>query len=99
MLERAKIYEPHSLNTRENLNDVLRFPVPSRGNRSFTRRRRSSAFSQSALSHTIRGLEARLGSTSAPNTRSVAPTESGANACSERLDRVSTRSRPSGGGE
>jgi len=43
MLERAKIYEPHSLNVRENLNDVLAFLAVAR-DRSFTRAAASSAF-------------------------------------------------------
>ena len=48
------------------------------GGRSFTRAAAQLGVSQSALSHTIRGLEARLGMRLlARTTRSVAPTEAG----------------------
>jgi DNA-binding transcriptional LysR family regulator len=68
---------------RENLNDVLAFLAVAR-DRSFTRAAAKLGVSQSALSHTIRGLEARLGlRLLARTTRSVAPTEAG-----ERLLRV-----------
>ena len=51
---------------------------PSRGKRSFTRAAAKLGVSQSALSHTIRGLEARLGlRLLTRTTRSVAPTEAG----------------------
>src|SRR5258706_4748729 len=62
---------------RENLNDVLAFLAVAR-DRSFTRAAAKLDVSQSALSHTIRGLEARLGlRLLARTTRSVAPTEAG----------------------
>lgn len=62
---------------RENLNDVLAFLAVAR-DRSFTRAAAKLRVSQSALSHTIRGLEARLGlRLLARTTRSVAPTEAG----------------------
>ena len=62
---------------RENLNDVLAFLAVAR-DRSFTRAAAKLGVSQSALSHTIRGLEARLGlRLLARTTRSVAPTEAG----------------------
>jgi DNA-binding transcriptional LysR family regulator len=62
---------------RENLNDVLAFLAVARY-RSFTRAAAKLGVSQSALSHTIRGLEARLGlRLLARTTRSVAPTEAG----------------------
>jgi DNA-binding transcriptional LysR family regulator len=62
---------------RENLNDVLAFLAVAR-ERSFTRAAAKLGVSQSALSHTIRGLEARLGMRLlARTTRSVAPTEAG----------------------
>ncbi len=62
---------------RENLNDVLAFLAVAR-ERSFTRAAAKLGVSQSALSHTIRGLEARLGlRLLARTTRSVAPTEAG----------------------
>jgi DNA-binding transcriptional LysR family regulator len=62
---------------RENLNDLLAFLVVAR-ERSFTRAAAQLGVSQSALSHTIRGLEARLGlRLLSRTTRSVAPTEAG----------------------
>src|SRR3984893_17829758 len=62
---------------RENLNDVLAFLAVAR-DRSFTRAAAKLGVSQSALSHTIRGLEARLGlRLLARTTRIVAPTEVG----------------------
>ena len=62
---------------RENLNDVLAFLAVAR-ERSFTRAAAKLGVSQSALSHTIRGLEARLGvRLLTRTTRSVAPTEAG----------------------
>ncbi len=62
---------------RENLNDVLAFLAVAR-DRSFTRAAAKLGVSQSALSHTIRGLEARLGlRLLARTTRSVAPTGAG----------------------
>jgi DNA-binding transcriptional LysR family regulator len=68
---------------RENLNAILAFLAVAR-DRSFTRAAAKLGVSQSALSHTIRGLEARLGlRLLARTTRSVAPTEAG-----ERLLRV-----------
>jgi DNA-binding transcriptional LysR family regulator len=62
---------------RENLNDVIAFLAVAR-ERSFTRAAAKLGLSQSALSHTIRGLETRLGlRLLARTTRSVAPTEAG----------------------
>jgi DNA-binding transcriptional LysR family regulator len=62
---------------RETLNDILAFLAVAR-DRSFTRAAAKLGVSQSALSHTIRGLEARLGlRLLARTTRSVAPTEAG----------------------
>src|ERR1700688_4435349 len=62
---------------RENLNDILAFLAVAR-ERSFTRAAAKLGVSQSALSHTIRGLEARLGlRLLTRTTRSVAPTEAG----------------------
>jgi len=60
-----------------NLNDLLAFFAVARA-RSFTRAAAQLGVSQSALSHTIRGLEARLGlRLLTRTTRSVAPTEAG----------------------
>jgi DNA-binding transcriptional LysR family regulator len=62
---------------RENLNDLLAFLAVAR-ERSFTRAAARLGVSQSALSHTVRGLEQRLGlRLLSRTTRSVAPTEAG----------------------
>ena len=62
---------------RESLNDLLAFLAVAR-ERSFTRAAAQLGVSQSALSHTIRGLEERLGlRLLTRTTRSVAPTEAG----------------------
>jgi DNA-binding transcriptional LysR family regulator len=61
----------------ENFNDLLAFLMVAR-ERSFTRAAAQLGVSQSALSHTIRGLEARLGiRLLTRTTRSVSPTEAG----------------------
>jgi len=66
-----------------NVNDLLAFLAVAR-ERSFTRAAAALGVSQSALSHTIRGLEERLGlRLLTRTTRSVSPTEAG-----ERLLRV-----------
>jgi DNA-binding transcriptional LysR family regulator len=62
---------------RENLNDFLGFLAVAR-ERNFTRAAAKLGVSQSALSHAVRGLEARLGvRLLARTTRSVAPTVAG----------------------
>jgi DNA-binding transcriptional LysR family regulator len=62
---------------RANLNDILAFLAVGR-ERSFTRAAAKLGVSQSALSHTIRGLEERLGvRLLTRTTRSVAPTAAG----------------------
>jgi DNA-binding transcriptional LysR family regulator len=62
---------------RENANDLIAFIAVAR-ERSFTRAAAQLSVSQSALSHTVRGLEERLGlRLLARTTRSVAPTEAG----------------------
>jgi DNA-binding transcriptional LysR family regulator len=62
---------------RENVNDLIAFLAVAR-ERSFTRAAAKLGVSQSALSHTIRGLEERLGMRLLTRTtRSVAPTEAG----------------------
>ncbi|WP_416423876.1 LysR family transcriptional regulator [Pseudomonas sp. App30] len=62
---------------RENANDLLAFLAVAR-ERSFTKAAAKIGVSQSALSHTIRGLEARLGlRLLIRTTRSVSPTEAG----------------------
>src|SRR6202162_3546810 len=68
---------------RDNINDLLAFLAVA-NERSFTRAAAKLGVSQSALSHTIRGLEERLGlRLLTRTTRSVAPTEAG-----ERLVRT-----------
>src|SRR3954452_9207621 len=63
--------------TRGDLNDLVAFLAVAR-ERSFTRAAAQLGVSQSALSHTLRGLEARLGGRLLTRTtRSVAPTEAG----------------------
>jgi DNA-binding transcriptional LysR family regulator len=62
---------------RENLNDLLAFLAVGR-ERSFTRAAAQLGVLQSALSHTIRGLESRLGlRLLTRTTRSVSPTVAG----------------------
>jgi len=63
--------------SRENFNDLLAFLAVAREG-SFTRAAAQLGVSQSALSHTIRGLEARLGiRLLTRTTRSVSPTGAG----------------------
>jgi DNA-binding transcriptional LysR family regulator len=63
---------------RGNLNDLLAFLAVAQA-RSFTKAAAKLGVSQSALSHTIRGLEEQLGlRLLTRTTRSVAPTEAGA---------------------
>jgi DNA-binding transcriptional LysR family regulator len=92
---------------RENLNDLLAFLAVAR-ERSFTRAAARLGVSQSALSHTIRGLEERLGlRLLTRTTRSVSPTEAGDRlllAAGPRLDEIDAelaalselRDKPSG---
>jgi DNA-binding transcriptional LysR family regulator len=62
---------------RSDLNDLLAFLAVAR-ERSFTRAAATLGVSQSALSQTVRGLEARLDlRLLTRTTRSVAPTEAG----------------------
>src|SRR5438034_7966075 len=62
---------------RANTNDLIAFLAVAK-TRSFTRAAAQLGVSQSALSHTIRGLEERLGlRLLTRTTRSVAPTEAG----------------------
>jgi DNA-binding transcriptional LysR family regulator len=62
---------------RENVSDLLAFLAVAK-ERSFTRAAARLGVSQSALSHTVRELEARLGlRLLTRTTRSVAPTEAG----------------------
>src|ERR1700752_1314613 len=62
---------------RENMNDFLGFLAGPR-ERNFTRAAAKLGVSQSALSHTMRGLEERLGVRLVTRTtRSGAPTEAG----------------------
>ena len=62
---------------RENINDILAFLAVAREN-SFTKAAAKLGVSQSALSHTISALEARMGvRLLTRTTRSVAPTDTG----------------------
>jgi DNA-binding transcriptional LysR family regulator len=62
---------------RKNFNDLLAFLALAR-ERTFARAAAKLGVSQSALSHTINGLEARLGlRLLTRTTRSVPPTEAG----------------------
>ncbi|MEG3132531.1 LysR family transcriptional regulator [Rouxiella sp. T17] len=62
---------------RENINDLIAFLAVAR-ERSFTRAAAKIGISQSALSHTIRNLEKRLGvRLFTRTTRAVSPTEAG----------------------
>ena len=76
---------------RGNLDDLLAFLAVAR-ERSFTRGAAKLGVSQSALSHTIRALEARLGvRLLTRTTRSVSPTEAGerlARSIGPRLDEI-----------
>ena len=64
--------------SRENINDLFAFLAVAQ-ERSFTRAAAKLGVSQSALSHTIRGLETRLGvRLLTRTTRSVSPTDAGA---------------------
>ena len=82
---------------RENINDLLAFLAVAR-ERSFTRAAARLGVSQSALSHTIRGLEARLGlRLLTRTTRSVAPTEAGERLVRNvgpRFEEIETSSMP-----
>jgi DNA-binding transcriptional LysR family regulator len=90
-----------------NLNDLLAFMAVGQ-ERSFTRAAAKLGVSQSALSHTIRGLEERLGvRLLTRTTRSVAPTDAGERllaTISPRFDDIETeiaalsalRERPAG---
>ncbi len=92
---------------RANLNDLIAFVAVAEA-RSFTRAAAKLGVSQSALSHTIRGLEDRLGvRLLTRTTRSVTPTEAGerlANSLGPRFDEIEAdiaslselRDRPAG---
>lgn len=75
----------------ENFNDLLAFVTVAREG-SFTRAAKQLGVSQSALSHTIRGLETRLGiRLLTRTTRSVSPTEAGErllNTAAPRFDEI-----------
>jgi DNA-binding transcriptional LysR family regulator len=75
----------------ENFNDLLAFVAVAREG-SFTKAAKQMGVSQSALSHTIRGLETRLGiRLLTRTTRSVSPTEAGErllNTAAPRFDEI-----------
>lgn len=67
----------HQSMARDNINDILVFLAVAR-ERSFTRAAAKLGMTQSALSHIVRSLEARLGvRLLTRTTRSVSPTEAG----------------------
>jgi len=78
---------------RTNVNDLMAFLAVAR-ERSFTKAAAKLGVSQSALSHTIRGLEARLGvRLLTRTTRRVAPTQAGerlVQTVGQRLDEIET---------
>src|SRR5580658_1622488 len=77
MAEYAWVYESSSSMPRHHLNDLSAFVAVAR-ERSFTKAAAKLGVSQSALSHTIRGLEERLGlRLLTRTTRSVSPTDAG----------------------
>lgn len=79
------------MSVRENLGDLYAFVLVAREG-SFTRAAARLGISQSALSHSMRNLEARLGfRLLTRTTRSVSPTEAGdrvLNAMAPRLDEI-----------
>src|SRR5207253_4547893 len=83
--------EYHSTMRRENLSDLLAFLAVAR-DRSFTKAAAKLGVSRSALSHTLRGLEARLGvRLLSRTTRSVSPTAAGerlVNSVGHRIDEI-----------
>src|SRR5436305_8721401 len=77
MAQFAWTSECNSTMRRENLSDLLAFLAVAR-DRSFTKAAAKLGVSRSALSHTLRGLEARLGfRLLTRTTRSVSPTQAG----------------------
>src|SRR5688572_179465 len=78
---------------REDLTDLIAFLAVAR-ERSFTKAAAQLGVSRSALSHTLRGLEARLGlRLLMRSTRSVSPTEAGERLLStvgQRLEEIAT---------
>ena len=79
---------------RRNLNDLLAFVTVAREG-SFTRAAAILGVTQSALSHAIRGLEARMDiRLLTRTTRSVSPTVAAIGCCT-RSGIASTKSKPS----
>src|SRR5437762_1508400 len=77
MVQSAWTGECNSTMRRETLSDLLAFLAVAR-DRSFTKAAAKLGVSRSALSHTLRGLEARLGfRLLTRTTRSVSPTQAG----------------------
>lgn len=73
---------------RHDINDLLAFLAVA-GERSFTRAAAKLGVSQSALSHTLRGLEERLGlRLLTRTTRSVAPTDAGERLMAGPFDQI-----------
>ncbi|OTP78344.1 Transcriptional regulator, LysR family [Caballeronia sordidicola] len=78
---------------RENFNDLLAFITVARA-QSFTKAAAQMSVSQSALSHTIRALETRLGVRLLTRTTAAFRRPKRENGCSIPSRRDSTRSRP-----
>ena len=82
---------------RADLSDLMAFLAVAR-ERSFTRAAAKLGVSQSALSHTIRRLEARMGlRLLTRSTRSVSPTEAGERllvSVGPRFEEIEAESRP-----
>src|SRR5438046_10759024 len=91
MAQSAWTGEYNSTMRRENLSDLLAFLAVAR-DRSFTKAAAKLGVSRSALSHTLRGLEARLGvRLLSRTTRSVSPTAAGerlVNSVGHRIDEI-----------
>jgi DNA-binding transcriptional regulator YdaS (Cro superfamily) len=75
----------------EQFNNLAAFVAVAQ-ERSFTRAAARLGVSQSALSQTIKGLEARLGIRLLPAARAALPRRRLAHACSRQWRRVSARS-------
>jgi DNA-binding transcriptional LysR family regulator len=79
---------------RRTLDDLLAFVAVAREG-SFTKAAAKLGVSQSALSHTIRGLEERLGLRLLTRTTAASRRPRPASVCCGRPDHASTRSRAS----
>ena len=78
---------------RDTINDLQAFLAVAR-EQSFTKAATKLGVSQSALSHTVRGLEAQLGLRRLTRTPAASRRPRRGNACSRRWGHSLTRSRP-----